>query len=97
MDELRNHAAEVVDLLRVSRGSLEEKISAAALQIIDDIDTRFQIWCAELGVFEHDYGSLDWRLPPQSKPRQSAVFLIRHLKDNLSNCDCLPRPLLKLC
>jgi hypothetical protein len=97
MDELRNDAAEVVDLLRVSRGSLEEKISAAALRTIDDIDTKFQIWCADLGVFEHEYGSLDWRLPLQSKARRSAVFLIRHLKDNLSNCDCLPRPLLKLC
>jgi hypothetical protein len=96
MDELRNNAAEVVNLLRVSLRSLEEKISAAELQTIDDIDTRFQIWCAELGVFEHGYGSLDWRLPPQSKARRSADILIRHLKDDLSNCDCLPRPLPKL-
>lgn len=85
MDELRKDGAEIIILFRESQDVIN---SAAALEIFEDIGARFQVWCADLGVFEYGYASLSWRLSQPNKIR-SAKMLIRHLREDLSNCDYL--------
>lgn len=53
---------------------------------LKESESRFKIWCGNLGVRQWGHASLDWRLREAPQIRKQITDLLQHVKDDLENC-----------